>query len=162
MVICRLKDLFFTLSVCTPGFYEEGATCLPCVKLISGSGGENLTDGDTNTYSEVPFKVKTATLQYQLMIGDNCVKPQINLVVTIDNSTTCHDVRGSIFIEKPHSGCHARKFSACFIMAEKQSGKRACSLNCNCAESADQCMIYIFSGITPKDISICEIKAETV
>ena len=62
-------------------------------------------------------------------------------------------------MEKPHSECNI--YGVCDVINEKQiDGKRVCEMRCKCAESADQCMIHIFSGITPRDMSICEIKAD--
>ena len=72
----RMKVVFFPLLVCSPGFSEDGNTCLPCLQLISGSGGENLTDGDTEICSPVPFQNKREFHQYLLDIKDNCVKNQ--------------------------------------------------------------------------------------
>ena len=134
------------------------------MKLISGSSGENFTDGDTNTCSSVPFQNKIGFRHYQIGLHDNCIKPEVNMSVAVDKSTTCDDVRGAIFMEKSHSGCdnNGSMFAACSFTGENQSvnSKRICSLKCKCAESADQCIIHIFSGIIPKDISICEIKAD--
>ena len=152
----------FHFSVCAPGFYENGTSCLPCAKFISGSGGENLTDGDINTCAPGPFQNKMRFRHYQIGIHDNCIKPEVNVSVAVDNSTTCDDVRGAIFSEKPHSGCNDKRFGACTFTGENQfvRNKRICSLRCKCAESADQCLVHIFSGITPKEMSFCEIKAD--
>ena len=87
------------------------------------------------------------------------------MTVAVDNSTTCDDVRDVVFMEKSHSGCDdsGSMSNACLFKGENQpvDGKRICLLTCKCAESADQCrLIHIFSGITPKGMSICEIKAD--
>ena len=123
-----------------------------------------MTDGDTKTCSPVPFRTQIKFLQYQLSVHDNCVQPEINVAVAIDNSTTCDDVRGAIFTEKPHSGCDDNRsvFGACYFEKEKQydDGIRVCLLKCKCAESAKKCMIHIFSGITHKDMTICEITGD--
>ena len=132
------------------------------MKLISGSGGQNLTDGDINTCS----KNKMGFHQYQIGLHDNCIKAEVNVFVAVDNSTTCDDVRGAIFTEKPHSGCNDNRpmFGACLFKGENQSvdGRRICLLKCKCTESADQCIIHIFSGTTPKDMNICEIKVDSL
>ena len=83
-------------------------------------------------------------------------------MVTGEESTTCDELRGTIFMEKP-SDCGEGNphYGVCDVINEKQmDGKRVCAMRCKCAESADQCLIHIFSGITPKDMSICEIKAD--
>ena len=104
--------------------------------------------------------------QYQIGLHDNCIKPEVNVTVAVDNSTTCDDVRDVVFMEKPQSGCDDNRsmFSACLFKDENQpvNGKRICLLKCKCTESADQCIIHIFSGITPKDMNICEIKVDNL
>ena len=75
---------------------------------------------------------------------------------------TCAELRDTVFMEK--SGCDDTnpQYGICDVIEDRQSagGKRECTMRCKCAESADQCMIDIFSGITLKDVSICEIKAD--
>ena len=146
VIIQKVKELF---SQCSDS----------CTKLISGSVGENLTDGDTNTCS--PVRNKNKKYHYQLGIHDNCVKPEVNVAVTVDNSTTCYDVRGAILTEKPNSKCDdvTNVFHTCNVIADNQyhEGKRFCSLRCKCAASLNQCLIHIFPGIAAKDMSICEI-----
>ena len=66
-------------------------------------------------------------------------------------------------MKKPLSGCNdvSPHYDVCDVINEKQiDGKRVCEMRCKCDESADQCMIHIFAGITPKDIGVCEITAD--
>ena len=133
---------------------------MPCVELISGFGGKNLTDGDNKTRS--PVRIQNKKYQYRLGIHDNCVKPKVKVAVTIDNSTTCDDVKGTIFMKKTQTKCGdvTNVFHTSSAMADNQyhDGKRVCSLICKCAGSLNQCVIHIFSGITAKNLGICEIK----
>ena len=153
----------FLFSVCAFGLYENETTCSPCVKLISGSGGENLIDGDSSTCSPVPFRTnRTVSRHYELGIHGHCTRPEIAVLVTGENSTTCDELRGAVFMEKP-SDCGEGNphYGICDVINEKQSnGKRMCAMRCKCAESVDKCLIHIFSGITPKDMRICDIKAD--
>ena len=153
----------FYFSVCAFGLYENGSTCSPCLKLISGSGGENLIDGDTSTCSQVPFLSGTVSHHYELGIHSNCTQPEISVSVSVETSATCDDLRDTVYMEIPLSGCNDvnTQYGVCDVINENQiDGQRVCAMRCKCAESADQCMIHIFSGITPKDISICEITAD--
>ena len=104
----------------------------------------------------------TVSTHYQLGIHGNCTQPEVGVSVTAENSTTCAELRDTIFTKKPRSGCDSLHYRACDVIAERQSinGKRECGMICKCAESADQCVIYILSGTTPKDLSICEIAVD--
>ena len=98
---------------------------------------------------------------YELGVHGNCTQPQISVQVTTDKLTTCEEMRDAVFMQK--TGCNnvSPQYGICDVINEKQTdGKRMCAMRCKCAESADQCLIHIFSGITPKDISICEINAD--
>ena len=155
--------LIFYFSVCAFGFYEDGSTCLPCVNLISGSDGENLIDGDTNTCSSVSFGGRKAVIDHTLGVYGNCTEPEINVRVTMEISATCDELRDAVFMDEPSSGCNydSSQYVACDVISENQSnGKRVCSLSCKCAESADQCLISIISGMVLTDLRICEIKAD--
>ena len=146
------------------GLFENGSSCSPCLKLISGSGGENLIDGDTNNCSPVPFLQGTVSRHYELGIHSNCTRSEISVSISMETSATCAELRDAIFLEKPRSDCvdDSPHYGVCDVINENQAdGKRVCEMRCKCAESADQCLIHIFSGITSKDISICEITADS-
>ena len=136
---------------------------MSCLNLISGSGGENLADGDTNTCSPVSFKTRKAAIDHTLGVHGNCTQPEINVRVTIEISATCDEVRDAVFMDEPRSGCNedSTQYVACDVINENQSdAKRVCSMRCKCAKSVNQCLIHIISGVTPKDLSICEITAD--
>ena len=137
---------------------------MPCVKVVSGSGGTSLIDGDTATCSLLPFRTyATPSHHYDLSIHRHCAQPEIAVLITVENSTACAELADTVFMEKL-SGCNdANPYDVgCDLIREMQSaeGRRVCEMRCKCADSADQCMIHILSGITPKDIDICEIKAD--
>ena len=139
--------------------------CSQCLKLVSGTGGENLIDHNASTCSLVPFgNSVTVSRHYELGIHGNCTHPEVAVLITGENSTKCAELRYAIFMEKPRSDCSDDNphYGVCDIITERQAtdGKIVCAMKCKCAESADQCLIHIFSGITPKDMSICEIKAD--
>ena len=49
-------------------------------------------------------------------------------------------------------------FDVCHVTAEFKFYKtRQCYMRCKCAESANQCVLHIVSGISRKSVSICEI-----
>ena len=87
----------------------------------------------------------------------------VAVLITVENSTVCTELADAVFIEK-FSRCSDGNpyYVGCYLIAEIQSadGKRVCEMRCKCADSADQCMIHILSGITPKDMGICDIKAD--
>ena len=131
--------------------------------LISGSGGENLIDGDTSTCSQVPFVAGTVSRHYELGIHSNCTRSEISVSVSMETSATCDDLRDTVYMEKPLSGCNdvSTQYGVCDVINENQAvGKGVCEMRCKCDDAAEQCLIHIFSGITPKDISICEITAD--
>ena len=33
-------------------------------------------------------------------------------------------------------------------------------MRCECADSADQCMVHLYSGLNQVDVQICEMKIE--
>ena len=119
-----------------------------------------MIDGDINTCSAVPIpKIKGAIPQYQIGINGTCTKNP-NLIVTMGISATCSDLRSALFTEKPRSGCNGvrNNFDVCDVTAEfKFYNTRQCYMRCKCAESANQCVLHIVSGISRKSVSICEI-----
>ena len=146
--------------MCFPGYYKSDLTCLPCLSFISGSSGEVLIDRDTNTCAAVPVpKIDGAMPQYQLGINGNCTS-DLSLMVTTETSESCADLRSVLFTEKPRSGCSDvnNHFSLCDVTNEIQSGKqKECFMKCKCAESANQCVLHIVSGLIRKAVNICEI-----
>ena len=149
------------VTVCIPGYCEIGYTCHQCLSFISGSGGEMLIDDDTNTCSAVPIpKIEGAVPTYQLRINGNCASYH-NLKVTIGNSVKCGDLRSVLFVEKLRPGCNDinNHFNVCDVTEEGESnGQKLCFMRCKCAESANQSVLHIVSGIIMKPMSICEIE----
>ena len=120
-----------------------------------------LIDGNTNTCSAVPVsKIEGAIPTYQLRINGNCASYH-NLKVIMGNSVKCGDLRSVLFTEKPRSGCNVinNHFSVCEVIEEDQyNGPKLCFMRCKCAESANQSVLHIVSGIIMKSMSICEIE----
>ena len=124
----------------------------------------SLIDGDSATCSLLPFRTyATPSHHYDLSIHRHCAQPEVAVLITAQNSTVCAELANAVFMEK-FSRCSDGNpyYVGCDLIAEIQSadGKRVCEMRCKCADSADQCMIHILSGITPKDMGICEIKAD--
>ena len=104
--------------------------------------------------------VEGAIPQYQIRINGNC-GGNYNLKVTMGNSATCDDLRSVLFTEKPRSGCSDvnNHFSICDVIDEVPSGEqKLCFIRIKCAESANQSVIQIVSGIIMRPMSICEIE----
>ena len=38
--------------------------------------------------------------------------------------------------------------------------KTTCSMRCECADSADQCLVHLYSGLNEVDVQICEMQIE--
>ena len=134
------------------------------MKVVSSAGWGSLIDGDPATCSLVPFGTNaTPSYHYDLSIHRHCAQPEVAVLITVENSTGCAELADVVFMEK-FSGCNDANhyYVGCDFNAEVQSteGRRVCEMRCKCAESADQCMIHILSGITPKDKGICEMKVD--
>ena len=112
----------------------------------------------------MPFETNTViSRHYEFGIHGDCSQPEVTVSITGKYSAACSELRDTVFMEKLSSDCDdvRPQYGICDVINEKQSdGKRICSLRCKCAESADQCLIHIFSGVAPKDMRICEIKAD--
>ena len=98
------------------------------------------------------------SVHYELGVHENCTQPEVEVFVSVENSTTCAELRDVIFTKK-NSGCDSHHYGACNIIAEFQSidGKIKCDMRCECAETLDKCGIYLLSRTARKDLSICEI-----
>ena len=104
-------------------------------------------------------KIEGAVPEYQLGINGNCTS-NLSLMVTIESSASCTDLRSVLFTEKPRSGCNDvnNHFNVCDVTNEIQSGKqKECFVKCKCDESANQCVLHIVSGIIRGTVNICEI-----
>ena len=105
----------------------------------------------------------TPSHHYDLNIHRHCAQPEVAVLITADSSTTCTELADAVFVEK-FSRCSDANpyYVGCDLIAGMQSaeGRRLCEMRCKCADSADQCMIHILSGVTSKNMHICEIKAD--
>ena len=113
-----------------------------------------LIDGDTNTCSAVTVpKIEWAIPTYQLRINGNYASYH-NLKVTMGNSVKCGDLRSVLFVEKLRPGCNdiSNHFSVCEVTEEGEyDGQKLCFMRCKCAESTNQSVLHIVSGIIMKN-----------
>ena len=163
-----LHKHFLTIPVCALGHFINGSRCLPCLRHVSGSGGEKLIDGNTSSCMVVPQKTYGPNLLHVLSLHGNCTtESDVTLDVTMETTATCNDLRSVLVMAKPGSECNifGDHFNVCDVLNTNQlGGKNVCSLECKCADSAEQCLIHVYSGldITTPDLSICEITSGSI
>ena len=131
-----------------------------CLSLISGSNGTNLIDNETNTCITIPQKKTGATKMYELSIYGNCsIGSEVTLNVAMESTGTCNDLRYVIVMAKLNAGCSDlnNHFKVCHVT--DLCGTNVCSVKCKCTNSADQCLINLYSGLkaTTPPVNICEI-----
>ena len=89
-----------------------------------------------------------------LLVSDGCRNgPIVSLNITVKEETDCNQLSATIFIEKPKITC--AKVEKCqAISSVIQEGNRLCEIGCQCAESANQCLIHLGNTI---NVETCEI-----
>ena len=130
--------------------------------MTSGSDGQRLTDGDTTTCVNIQPQ-DGAVLQYELNINKACSHDnQVLFNVTVTTETNCFETESVFFTEvtkNNNCGKNGKNVKRCEMTeSDVDEGNRVCSLRCECAESAEICQVLVYSGVTPKNIHICEIK----
>ena len=147
------KILFFSVS---------------CVTLVSENGDESLVDGNTENCIKVPESMDGLSVRYQLSVYSRCGNGNdITVGVTVDNKTNCTDLVSVLSVKEADDECgrSSLKMNRCLLInVIIDSDRRVCSLRCECADSADSCLLQIYSrGLVsnPPEIKICKIDVLT-
>ena len=156
----------FSFVVCDFGLYENGSTCSPCLKVTSGSTGNSWTDRNYSTCALVPLTDNVIMAsQYQLIVDDQCVQPEIRVKIIVDSSTSCEEARYVLFTEKARPDCDTvlPYYAACGILGISEfSNRRECEMICECSDPTKECTIHV--GLFPRNlqhnVTVCEIQAD--
>ena len=112
-----------------------------------------------------------ASLQFELTVNSACgVNGNINVNVTVGMGTACDDLISVLFTKNSANQCSYSnnrnnvRLNRCEIVRSgvaDDSGKRACSMKCKCADSAGHCdiQVYSYSGVAAnrQNVLLCEI-----
>ena len=128
-----------------------------CLKPISGIGGEKLVDGNRSTCLTLEQPEDVARIQTGLSVNQTCRNGlKINAIVRVNEATQCHELLSIIVAEKPAPGCS--KLRKCQeIGSLTEDGNRVCKMRCDCADSANQCVLHMINEISTTNVDICEI-----
>ena len=127
-----------------------------------------LVDDATDHCTAVPQSLDGVSVQYELSVNSACGNGNDVIVhVTVEQDTDCNDLVSALSVKESDDNCskNSVKMNRCSLIdSEVNSGKKVCRLRCKCAESADSCLLQIYSrGLVPNppEIKIFEIKIET-
>ena len=130
--------------------------------------GGALVDGSRDQCVTVPQSPDSVSIQYELSVNSQCGNGRDVIVkVTMDLNAACSDLVSSLSVKEAEDNYsrHSAKMKRCSLMDSiVDSDKTACRLRCKCADSADSCLLQIYSrGLVPNppEIKICEIQIET-
>ena len=133
--------------------------------LISGQGGKVLVDGIKDNCIAVPRSLDGVSIQYELSVSSACGNGNdVTVRVTVDLDVGCHNLVSALSVKEFDDNCskNSMKMNRCSLIdSEVDSEKKVCRLRCKCADSADSCLLQIYSrGLVPNppEIKICEIE----
>ena len=133
----------------------------------TGNGNSNdvLTDGSTDTCAIIPRSYECCKVEYSVIVNGTCIHDNVfNIDVTMTAVSACDAMRSVMFVHKV-SRCDSRsnvkRGSRCELTStDFINAKTTCSMRCECADSADQCLVHLYSGLNEVDVQICEMKIE--
>ena len=113
-----------------------------------------LVDGETRTCIRLEQPQDRAQIQATLLVNNGCRNsPNINLNITVRDQTECNELLGMVLIEKPTTTCS--KVIKCQVVSSViEEGHRVCRMECQSADSANQCLFHLVNEIS---VEICEI-----
>ena len=85
----------------------------------------------------------------------------------MDRESDCNDLVSTLSMKESDDDCirNSMNMKICSpIDSEVEIDKKVCRLRCKCADTADSCLLQIYSrGLVPNppEINICEIEIET-
>ena len=139
-----------------------------CLRLDSGDDGGALVDGSRDQCLTVPQSPDGVSIHYELFVNSQCGNGRDVIVkVTMDLNADCNDLVSTLSVKESEDNCsrNSMKMKRCSLMESiVDSDKKVCRLRCKCADTADSCLLQIYSrGLIPNptEIKICEIQIET-
>ena len=137
-----------------------------CLRLDSGDDGGALVDGSRDQCVTVPQSPDSVSIHYELSVNSQCGNGRDVIVkVTMDLNADCSDLVYSVKESEDNCSRNSMKMKRCSLMEFiVDSDKNVCRLRCKCADTADSCLLQIYSkGLIPNspEIKICEIQIET-
>ena len=140
-----------------------------CLRLISGDKGEVLRDGSTDHCTALLQSTDGLSVQYELSVNSTCRNgTDVSVRVTMDQESDCNDLVSALSVKEADDDCSRSsvKMKRCSLIESLvDSDKKVCRLRCKCADSADFCLLQIYSrGLVPNlpEIKICEIEIEAL
>ena len=134
---------------------------------MNGTGNGNsssvLTDGSTSTCVLVPRSDECCKVEYSIVVNGSCIHDNIfNIIVTMATGSMCDALTSVMFVSKvSHCEGNVKRGSRCEVVsAEIINDKTTCLMRCECADSADQCLVHLYSGLSQVDVEICEMQTE--
>ena len=138
-----------------------------CIVPVNGTGNTKnsdiLTDGTTSTYALVPRSDECCKVEYSIIVNGSCIHDNIlNIHVTMATGSVCNALTSVMFVSKvSHCEGNVKRGLRCEVVsAYVINDKTTCSMRCECADSADQCLVHLYSGLSQVDVEICEMKTE--
>ena len=127
-----------------------------------------MVDGSRDQYNTVPQSPAGVSIHYELSVNSQCGNGRDVIVkVTMDLNADCNDLVSTLSVKESEDNCsrNSKKMKRCSLMESIiDYEKTACRLRCKCADSADSCLLQIYSrGLiqNPPEIKICQIHIET-
>ena len=126
-----------------------------------------MVDGNSDHCIAVPQSLDGISIQYEVRVNSACRNGHdVTVIVIMGLETDCHDLESALGMKESDNNCsrNSMNMKRCsLIISEVNSGKKVCRLRCKCADSADSCLLQIYSkGLAPNppEIKICEIQIE--
>ena len=138
-----------------------------CLRLVSGDKGEVLLDGAIDNCAALPQSMEGLSVQYELSVNSACGDGNdVTIHVTVDTYTDCNNLVSALSVKESDDDCSrsSMKMKRCSLIESFKSDTRVCRLRCKCADSADSCLLQIYSRgwiPNPDEIKICEIEVKT-
>ena len=104
-------------------------------------------------------------VHYELSVNSRCGNGNdVTVKVTMDLNADCNDLVSALSVKDDDCNRSSMKMKKCLLIHVMiDSDKKVCRSRCKCADSADFCLLQIYSrGLVPNppEIKICEIEVE--
>ena len=148
-------------------FVTEPESDRKCIHPVNGPGTGNrgvvLTDGSTSTCAVIQRSDECCKAEYSFIVNGSCIHDNtITIIVTMETGSVCDALTSVMFVSKvSQCGGNVKRGLRCEITStDVIDDKPTCSMRCECADSADQCLVHLYSGLNQVDVKICEIQIE--
>ena len=135
--------------------------------LISGNKDNTLVEGTSDHCIRVLRLPDGVSVHYELSVSSACGNGNdVTVRVIMDQESDCNDLVSALSVKESHDNCsrNSVNMKKCLLIDTLvDSDKKVCRLRCKCADTADSCLLQIYSrGLAPNppEIKICEIQIE--